>query len=67
MHWRMTWGNTMGLSKQYDTFYQSTLEKEVFSEIVLDRWPRNRLEAILHTVNKSIPDGENFARGGYGI
>ena len=39
----MNQGGTMGLSKQYDEFYQSELKKEFFSEIVLDKWPRHRV------------------------
>ena len=47
----------MGLSKQYDTFYKSTLVKESFSELVLGKWPHNRVEAILHTVAEHTPNG----------
>ena len=56
----------MGLSKQYDEFYQSELNKESFSEIVLGQWPRHRVEAIIHTVNKSIPNGNKVLDIGCG-
>jgi len=39
----------MGLSKQYDSFYKSALVKESFPEFHLRGWPKNRVEAILHT------------------
>lgn len=39
----------MGLSKQYDDFYRSALVKEPLAEVRLNGWPRNRVEAILHS------------------
>ena len=56
----------MGLSKQYDTFYKSTLIKESLSDIVLDKWPHDRVEAILHTVVERIPNGNKVLDIGCG-
>lgn len=39
----------MSLSEQYDSFYKSELIKETFEKIELTGWPRNRVEAILHS------------------
>lgn len=38
----------MSLSKQYNTFYQTTLEKENLSDVTLFGWPRNRTEAVVY-------------------
>ena len=37
----------MSLSDRYDTFYQSSLEREIFSDGRVSGWPRNRVEAIV--------------------
>lgn len=42
----------MSLSKQYDAFYQSALHKEQLPDVVLRGWPRNRVEAILHSAGE---------------
>ncbi len=39
----------MSLSEQYDSFYKTTLEKEVLAEVHLHGWPKNRVEAILYS------------------
>lgn len=44
----------MGLSKQYDSFYRSAMKKEPFSDIVLNEWPRDRVESILHVAAKYV-------------
>lgn len=41
----------MGLSKQYDSFYKSALAKESLPEFKLRGWPKNRVEAILHSAS----------------
>jgi len=56
----------MSLQKQYDAFYQSELEKEPLSEVTLDKWPHNRVEAIIHTVGGSIPNGKKILDIGCG-
>ena len=56
----------MGLNEQYDTYYQSSLKKEDFSAVVLDGWPRNRLEAILYTIEKMDFSGEKVLDIGCG-
>ena len=38
----------MGLEAQYDSFYHSSLDKEVLSDITVGIWPRDRVQAILH-------------------
>lgn len=38
----------LSLSDQYDSFYRSELIKANFKKLELGRWPRNRVEAILH-------------------
>ena len=48
----------MGLSEQYDKFYQSELKKESFPKIVLDGWPRDRVEAIIHAVGQIANGGK---------
>lgn len=40
----------MSLSKQYDSFYKSALEKETLPSFQLHGWPKNRVEAIMHSV-----------------
>lgn len=42
----------MSLSKQYDAFYRSALHKEQLPDVVLHGWPRNRVEAILHSAGE---------------
>lgn len=42
----------MSLSEQYDSFYKAELIKEVFEKIQLSGWPKNRMEAILHSAGK---------------
>lgn len=37
----------MNLSVKYDQYYDSSLKKEVFRDLRLDRWPRDRVEAIV--------------------
>lgn len=56
----------MSLNKQYDAFYQSDLEKESLSQIVLNKWPRNRVESIIYTMGESIPDGKKVLDIGCG-
>lgn len=56
----------MGLSEKYDTFYDSKLEREFFSDIILNQWPRNRLEAILHTIGERVPNSEQVLDIGCG-
>ena len=41
----------MSLNERYDSFYQSSLKKETIQDVELRRWPRNRVEAILHSAN----------------
>lgn len=38
----------MSLSKQYDAFYQSSQQKQSLNDVQVNRWPRNRVEAIVH-------------------
>ena len=38
----------MGLSKQYDSFYQTNQEREVFTDTILNGWPKDRVEAIIY-------------------
>lgn len=40
----------MSLSIQYDNFYRTALIKESLVEVELRGWPKNRVEAILHSV-----------------
>lgn len=40
----------LSLSKQYDSFYKSSQIKETLPEVALSGWPKNRVEAILHSV-----------------
>lgn len=42
----------MSLSKQYDSFYKSLLRKVDLTEIYLNGWPKNRVEAIMHFVGE---------------
>lgn len=42
----------MSLSERYDSFYKTALVKENLPEIHLDGWPRNRVEAILHSTGR---------------
>ena len=37
----------MSLSDRYDTFYRSSLEREIFTDGRASGWPRNRVEAIV--------------------
>lgn len=39
----------MSLSERYDSFYKTALVKEPLAEVHLRKWPRNRVEAILHS------------------
>ena len=39
----------MSLSEQYDSFYKTALVKESLAEVHLRKWPKNRVEAILHS------------------
>lgn len=41
----------MTLNEKYNDFYKSSLTKEDLPEVVLNGWPRNRVEAILHSVS----------------
>ena len=41
----------MGLSKQYDSFYKSALVKEALPSFQLHGWPKNRVEAVMHSVD----------------
>ena len=36
-----------GMSKKYDKFYESSLSKEKFLQVVMRGWPKNRVEAIV--------------------
>jgi SAM-dependent methyltransferase len=40
----------MSLNTQYDIFYESSQTKELLPEVILNAWPRNRVEGILHSV-----------------
>ena len=40
----------MGLEDKYDSFYKRKLEKENFTSIELTKWPRNRMEAIIFSI-----------------
>lgn len=40
----------MSLSKQYDSFYKSSQIKEQLPAVTLSGWPKNRVEAIIHSV-----------------
>jgi ubiquinone/menaquinone biosynthesis C-methylase UbiE len=42
----------MGLSKKYDSFYKSSQLKEQLPEVILSGWPKNRVEAIIHSLEK---------------
>jgi ubiquinone/menaquinone biosynthesis C-methylase UbiE len=42
----------LSLSKQYDNFYKSSQIKETLPEVTLSGWPKNRVEAILHSVGR---------------
>lgn len=42
----------MSLSAQYDSFYKTALVKETLGEIYLHGWPKNRVEAILHSAGR---------------
>lgn len=42
----------MSLSKQYDAFYQSLLRKVDMTEIHVNGWPKNRVEAIIRFVGE---------------
>lgn len=48
----------MNLSKQYDVFYESSQLKVDLKEIRLEGWPKNRVEAIMHSagVGESVLD-----------
>jgi ubiquinone/menaquinone biosynthesis C-methylase UbiE len=52
----------MGLSKQYDSFYKSSQLKETLPKVVLNGWPKNRVEAIMH----SVCDGDSVLDVGCG-
>ena len=39
----------MSLSEQYDSFYKTALVKETLAEVRVQGWPKNRVEAILHS------------------
>lgn len=42
----------MSLSKQYDAFYQSSQRKVALEEVRLAGWPKNRVEAIVHSAGE---------------
>lgn len=42
----------MSLSKQYDAFYKSSQHKAHLTEVHLGSWPKNRVEAILHSAGE---------------
>lgn len=42
----------MSLRNEYDRFYKSSQVKELFEDISLTRWPRTRVEAIIHSLDQ---------------
>ena len=38
----------MSLDQKYDAFYKGDGQRKVFDDVDSQRWPRNRIEAIVH-------------------
>lgn len=51
--WQGERRTTLSLADSYDRFYRSSGAKEDFADPVLTRWPRDRTEAILHSVARA--------------
>ena len=42
----------LGLRDKYDKFYHSPHKKKELKDVILDGWPRNRVEAILYSAER---------------